>query len=82
VHLSAGAVSSAPRASVVVCRRQLAHVEVALTNDVALATTAVTTRISVRLTEQAKAKHESHRGSPGHCSSNRLTVPASSMNEL
>jgi hypothetical protein len=39
----------------------------------------VTSRISPRLTEQAKARQASHKGSPGHCSSNFRTVSDSSV---
>jgi hypothetical protein len=42
----------------------------------------VTARISVRLTEQAKARQASHRGSPGHSSSNFRTVAESSVSGL
>ena len=45
-------------------------------------TAAVTRRISVRLTEQAKARQASQRGSPGHCSSNLRTVTASFVAKL
>jgi len=67
---------------VVVWRRQLAQVAVPRLNDAVVATAAETACISVRLTEQAKARQASHKGSPGHCSSNLRTMPASCVARL
>ena len=62
------------RDSVSVWRRQLAQVAIVRIKGGIPPTPVVTSRISPRLTEQAKAKQASHKGSPGHCSSNFRTV--------
>jgi hypothetical protein len=77
LHLSAS--GRMPATTVVVCRRQLAHVAVARVNGSPSPIAVVTARMSVRLTEQAKARHASHRGSPGHCSSNFRAITESSV---
>lgn len=71
-----------PQARVVVWRRQLAHIAVPRVKGSPPSMLPVTARISVRLTEQAKARQASHRGSPGHSSSNFRTVAESSVSGL